>query len=159
MWNLFLCCDPCVVSKIMYETNVKLRKAQVTRAGVSFGRSVCACASTVCACHVLCVRTPRERMLVCATGDRHMASRSLDRRRRRGGMQDVCFIACKVRFHSSTRPRERYLRHANRRKAAASVHALADSIDKLQLPPSPRKRLVFPRHDVGQTFDVFFNIV
>ena len=107
-----------------------------------------------------------------ATSDRHMASRSLDRRRRRGGMQDVCFIACmtrdvcafaaaycKVRFHSSARPRERYLRHANRRKAAASVHALADSIDKLQLPPSPRKRLVFPRHDVGQTFDVSFNIV
>ena len=37
----------------MYETNVKLRKAKVTRAGVSFGRGVCACASTVCACRVL----------------------------------------------------------------------------------------------------------
>ena len=69
----------------MYETNVKLRKAKVIRAGVSFGRGVCACASAVCACRVLCVRTPRERMLVCATGGRHMASRSLDRTRRRGG--------------------------------------------------------------------------
>ena len=48
---------------------------------------------------------------------------------------------------------------AIRRKAAESIHVLADSIDKLQLPPSPRKRLLFPRHDVGQTFDVFFNIV
>ena len=37
----------------MYDTNVKLRKAKVTRAGVSFGRGVCACASTVCACRVL----------------------------------------------------------------------------------------------------------
>ena len=39
---------------------------------------LCACASTVCACRVLCVRTPRERMSVCATGSRNMASRSLD---------------------------------------------------------------------------------
>ena len=76
----------------MYETNVKLRKAKVIRAGVSFGRGVCACASAVCACRVLCVRTPRERMLVCATGGRHMASRSLDRTRRRGGMQDVFLL-------------------------------------------------------------------
>ena len=76
----------------MYGTNVKLRKAKVTRAGVSFGRGVCACASTVCACRVLCVRTPRERMLVCATGGRHMASRSLDRTRRRGGMQNVFLL-------------------------------------------------------------------
>ena len=76
----------------MYETNVKLRKTKVTRAGVSFGRGVCACASTVCAYRVLCVRTPRERMLVCATGGRHMASRSLDRTRRRGDMQDVFLL-------------------------------------------------------------------
>ena len=51
-----------------------------------------ACASTVCACRVLCVRTPRERMSVYATGGRHMASRSLDRTRRRGGMQDVFLL-------------------------------------------------------------------
>ena len=53
---------------------------------------VCACASTVCACRVLCVRTPRERMSVCATGGRHMASRSLDRTRQRGGLQNLFLL-------------------------------------------------------------------
>ena len=55
---------------------------------------VCARASTVCARRVLCVRTLRESKSACATGGRHMASRSLDCKRRRGGIPRVC-VRCR----------------------------------------------------------------